>query len=224
MQRSAFLATVRDAARAGRAYRVSTRSIPPGTGYVGTRADRCEHFASEVRNVGGHAHVVANDLDASAAIASLLTKYCARRCLTWQHPLLERLQMAKQLESMNINSDEYASLSTLSETDQRQRVLSADVGITSCEWAIAETGTLVMCHRPGRERVTSLVPPVHVAIVDEAQILPDLFDVFERFDSSAMPANIALITGPSKTGDIELQLTTGVHGPKHWHVIVVRGA
>lgn len=224
MQRIAFLATVRDAARAGRAYRVSTCSIPPGTGYVGTRADRCEHFASEVRKVGGHAHVVANDLDAGAELASLLTKYGARRCLIWQQPLLERLQIAKQLRAMDITSDDYDYLSTLSEDEQRQRVLSADVGITSCEWAIAETGTLVMCHRPGRERVTSLVPPVHVALLDEAQILPDLFDVFERFDSSAMPANIALITGPSKTGDIELQLTTGVHGPKHWHVIIIRGA
>jgi L-lactate dehydrogenase complex protein LldG len=73
--------------------------------------------------------------------------------------------------------------------------------------------------------MASLVPPVHVAIVEEVQILPDLFDLFQGLRLAGvptLPTNLTLITGPSKTGDIELQLTTGVHGPKHWHVIVIR--
>jgi L-lactate dehydrogenase complex protein LldG len=68
---------------------------------------------------------------------------------------------------------------------------------------------------------------VHVALVDEAQIVPDLFDAFSMLHErglETLPSNITLITGPSKTGDIELELTTGVHGPKNWHVIVIRQA
>jgi len=103
-------------------------------------------------------------------------------------------------------------------------MLSADIGITSVSLAVAETGSLVMMSQPGQERTASLLPPVHVAIVERAQIVPDLFDVFAQLEKrdTDLPSNLAFITGPSKTGDIELTLTTGVHGPGKWHVIVVR--
>lgn len=223
MERAKFLERVRTAAHAGRAYRVHTRDIPAGTGYVGVSEDRCERFAAEANAVGGHAIVVANDVAARAELSELLRTYTVRHCVMWQHPQLDRLRLQHVLGGANIAVDDYASLSALPHDAQRQRVLNADMGITSCQWAIAETGTLVMCHHPGQERVTSLVPPVHVALVDEEQILPDLFDVFTQLHlTGELPSNVTLITGPSKTGDIELQLTTGVHGPKHWHVIVIR--
>jgi L-lactate dehydrogenase complex protein LldG len=82
-----------------------------------------------------------------------------------------------------------------------------------------------MCSAPGHERMASLVPPAHVAIVEASQIVPDLLDAFAELEKRGvdnLPSNITLITGPSKTGDIELQLTTGVHGPGHWHVVVIR--
>ena len=110
--------------------------------------------------------------------------------------------------------------------------------------AIAETGTLMVCSRPGQERVASLLPPYHVAIVERRQIVPDLIDAFAMLQQEQMtdvqvpmtneirnpqsairnlPSNVTLITGPSKTGDIELQLTTGVHGPGKWRVIDPNG-
>jgi L-lactate utilization protein LutC len=100
--------------------------------------------------------------------------------------------------------------------------MAADVGITSVDFAIAETGTLVVCSKMGQERLASLAPPVQIAIVERSQIVPDLMDVFDGFGADAvnLPSNLVLITGPSKTGDIELQLTTGVHGPGHVHVLV----
>jgi L-lactate dehydrogenase complex protein LldG len=81
-----------------------------------------------------------------------------------------------------------------------------------------------MAHAFGNERVASLLPPVYVAVVERAQIVPDLFDVVEHFESqvpSDLPSNLTFITGPSKTGDIESKLVTGVHGPGKWHVIVI---
>jgi L-lactate dehydrogenase complex protein LldG len=71
--------------------------------------------------------------------------------------------------------------------------------------------------------VVSLLPKRYLAIIEPGQILPDLFDLFARLEErkSALPSNMVLVTGPSKTGDIELKLTTGVHGPGNVHLLVV---
>jgi L-lactate dehydrogenase complex protein LldG len=69
-----------------------------------------------------------------------------------------------------------------------------------------------------------LLPPVHIALAERSQLVPDLFDLFETDLLSRrvmMPSCVTLITGPSKTGDIELRLVTGVHGPGEIHVILV---
>jgi len=100
-------------------------------------------------------------------------------------------------------------------------MLSADIGITSANYAIAETGSLAVGAKPGQERLASLLPPVHVAVITRTQIVPDLIDAFRSLEGQVLPSNLALITGPSKTGDIELQLTTGVHGPGNWHIVVI---
>ena len=80
---------------------------------------------------------------------------------------------------------------------------------------------MIMLAKPDQPRTASLLPPVHIAIADRSQILPDLFDLYERLDPLQMPSCVTHITGPSKTGDIELKLVTGVHGPGEVHVIVV---
>lgn len=231
MTRDSFLARVRQAAHQGRAYRVHTRDIPDRAGYVGASHDLCEAMAREVNAVGGQAEIVTDDDQARQAIGHLLVQYRPKVALCWQHPVLEELRLEELLEQHAVSRDDYDSLAPVEESRQRARMLSADIGITSCDWAIAETGSLLMCARPGQERAASLLPPVHVAVVKERQIVPDLLDAVERLNEREaqsegnrhrLPSNITLITGPSKTGDIELQLTTGVHGPGNWHVIIIR--
>lgn len=101
-----------------------------------------------------------------------------------------------------------------------------DAGITDVHAALAETGTLV-CHSDADHgRGLSLAPPIHIAIVRKADILPDMLDYWKTVpatDPTAMPSSIAFITGPSKTADIEGILITGVHGPGQVHVFVVEG-
>ena len=73
-------------------------------------------------------------------------------------------------------------------------------------------------------RSLSLLPPLHIAVAHQSQILPDLFDLFETplwTERGGLPSCLSLITGPSKTGDIELRLVTGVHGPGEVHVILI---
>ncbi len=99
-----------------------------------------------------------------------------------------------------------------------------DAGVTGVEAAIAETGSLVCISGPGRSRGLSLVPPVHIAVVRATDIIADLLDLWPRLrrDGGTLPSSAAIITGPSKTADIEGILVTGVHGPERVHVIVVR--
>jgi L-lactate dehydrogenase complex protein LldG len=157
-------------------------------------------------------------------LKELITAHAARWALCWEHPLLDRLGLAELLASLGVERIMHSSLNQLTPQQQRERALAADIGITSTTFAIAETGTLAVASGPGTERMASLLPPVHVAIVEASQVLPDLFDLFARLERDGLgqiASNLALITGPSKTGDIELRLTTGVHGPGVWHVIII---
>jgi L-lactate utilization protein LutC len=263
MSRDEFLAQVKRAAEAGRAWRVHTGPMPEGTGYVGiagtvgAAGDLCDAMAAEVEAVGGHAHLVDDEEAARRALGALLDQYAPKSALCWQHPLLKRLGTDRILAERNIARHDHTSLAPLSNEQQRAAMLAADIGITSADCAIAETGTLVVCSRAGHERAASLLPPVHVAIIERTQIVPDLFDVPQVASRSArgrcdanlatnsatspttteptqsdpgasapppdLPSSLVLITGPSKTGDIELKLTTGVHGPGEVHVVVVGG-
>lgn len=96
-----------------------------------------------------------------------------------------------------------------------------DVGITTAQAAIAETGTLVLDSSVERNRLVSLVPPVHIAILNSSRIYQTLGETLTALQSGeeVSPA-ITFITGPSRTADIELTLAIGVHGPQELYVIV----
>jgi L-lactate utilization protein LutC len=226
MSREEFLDRVRQAARAGAAHRIHPQGdVNERTGHFAVEGDLCERMAAEVDAVGGKAHLVDRLNDARNVLAALIDEYAARSAYCWRHVLLDRLRLAELLASKHVSRIDHRSLESLDPAARQDAILAADIGITSADWAVAETGTLAVFSRPGQERLASLAPAVHVAIIERRQILPDLFDLFAKLDAAggdALPSNLTLITGPSKTGDIELQLTTGVHGPGQWHVIIAR--
>lgn len=230
MSRETFLARVREATQAGRAYRIEPHGeVTATTGYVGGGDDLCARFAAEANAVGGTALVVHSLDEARAELAKILRARRAESALVWRHELLDRLGLAGLLAELGIAALDSESLGKMPRDVRRATILAADIGITSADYGIAETGTLAMFSQPDHPRLASLAPPCHVAIVERRQILPDLFDLFAALDEprlaaaerAKMPSNLTLITGPSKTGDIELQLTTGVHGPGDWRTIVV---
>jgi L-lactate dehydrogenase complex protein LldG len=127
-----------------------------------------------------------------------------------QSPVVDPLGLVDQMSALGIEA-----LSTTS----RDAFFAADIGITGVAYLIAETGSVIVTTSPETPRSHSLLPPVHIAIATRAQILADLFDLFNALPSP--PACLTVITGPSKTGDIELRLVTGVHGPGEVHVIII---
>jgi L-lactate dehydrogenase complex protein LldG len=88
-----------------------------------------------------------------------------------------------------------------------------DAGVTEVDYAVAETGTVVVRHRPEHGRLLSLVPFVHVSIVQPKNFVADLIDLFEVLAKEGTGSGVTLISGPSKTADIEMNTVTGVHGP-----------
>ncbi len=96
----------------------------------------------------------------------------------------------------------------------------AEVGVTGADWGLAETASLVLLASPAQDRLLSLLPPVHVALLPEDRILTDLEALFERLDAGEVPSALTFITGPSRTADIEQTLTPGVHGPGVVYVVL----
>ena len=109
----------------------------------------------------------------------------------------------------------------------REQIIQSDLGITGADYAVAETGSVVILPRPGLSRLVSLVPPIHIAIVQPQDVVATLDDVFlfrrlEYHRSGGDPDRyLNFITGPSRTADIEQQLVVGVHGPKEVHLIIL---
>jgi L-lactate dehydrogenase complex protein LldG len=110
--------------------------------------------------------------------------------------------------------------------EYKRTLLTASIGITSADYAIAETGTLVLISGGEQHRLISLLPPVHICLLEPSRIVPTLAVLLARvkedFYGGAEPPPQALtfITGPSRTADIEHTLTKGVHGPSELHVVL----
>ncbi len=100
----------------------------------------------------------------------------------------------------------------------RDGAAAARIGITQADWAIANTGTLAQDVAAAAQRLASTLPAIHVALVRDDRLLPDLGALLARLGPAQSPY-VALVTGPSRTADIERVLTIGVHGPKRLVVV-----
>jgi L-lactate dehydrogenase complex protein LldG len=111
------------------------------------------------------------------------------------------------------------------ETEQlKETVFNVDAGITATYGAIAEIGALILWSSPEEPRQISLVPPIHVSVLKADKIYNTFLEVIQKENwAGKMPTNAFLISGPSKTADIELTLAFGVHGPKELIVLIVDG-
>lgn len=103
---------------------------------------------------------------------------------------------------------------------------SVRVGLTGVAAALAATGSVVVLSGNGRPRAASLLPPIHIAVVAASQILPDLesWSAAQKVEQTRQHSNIVIITGPSRTADIAMQLVMGMHGPRELHLVVLTNA
>jgi L-lactate utilization protein LutC len=222
--RDAFLERVRQAVdegnRAGGARPLPERR---GVGYQGAGPDAVRRFCDELTAAGGQPHVAPDRDSACRVVTDLVRSRGARKAVLSRCGLLERLEMPRRLREAGLD---VAVMEGLPTSSARDTLFAADIGVSGVYRLVAETGTVVMATSPQQPRSVSLLPPVHIALAEPSQLLPDLFDLFDLFsplashDKSVPPSCLTLITGPSKTGDIELRLVTGVHGPAEIHVVL----
>ena len=160
-------------------------------------------FKEALEAVNGHCIITT---DVTDALNRILTDLKPRRIAISDTPLINEI---------NIEIDE------LGVAPNAHDIFRFDVGISTVQAAIAETGTLILDSACERHRLVSLVPPVHIAIVNASTICDTLSDALAllRKDKEISPA-VTFITGPSRTADIELTLAIGVHGPQELYVIV----
>jgi L-lactate dehydrogenase complex protein LldG len=178
-------------------------------------SDPIAFFKQNLEAVDGHciiAHGEAEIADALTQIISALqkTKLRAQRIAVSDAPELVRLMHMTDLEIEELGIAPNAS-----------DIFGFDVGISTAQAAIAETGTLVLDSTRERHRLVSLVPPVHIAIVDASTIYATLSETLSMLQSGEeLSPAVTFITGPSRTADIELTLTIGVHGPQELYAII----
>lgn len=102
-----------------------------------------------------------------------------------------------------------------------QAALTATYGVTYATAGIAETATIVQPTSPRCGRAISLLPLVHIAVVDASTIVPTMLEVMQGYEGKKLPSQVCFISGPSATADIELVRVEGVHGPMYVHYVIV---
>jgi L-lactate dehydrogenase complex protein LldG len=189
-----------------------------------------EAFRREFEGVAGVFHRVASVDMVPAVVDGIVRERQARELVTW-HPTALGADLAPALgaRGLDVHSMPAAEPAGSAERERLRTIVArADLGLTGVDLAIAETGTLVLVSGVGRPRSTSLLPPCHVAVFDRTALVESLRQVGVLLEAwhgdgraPAGGASINFITGPSRTADIELTLTRGVHGPKEVHAIFV---
>ncbi len=225
---------------------VSERPVDPGEAALSIRREMAERwpqalerFKTEFEKVGGEFYRVAVMEDVPALIGRIAAQrpiaemkrngYPATRVVAWDAAALGA-DLTPGLTAEGLEVVVAAAGHEDEEARMKHRIAAAEaqIGVTGADFALAETGTLILLSGRGRPRSTSLLPDYHVAVFGKGALVESLEEVGVILESlhvdpalTMSGAMINFITGPSRTADIELTLTRGVHGPKEVHAIFV---
>ncbi|MFC3285827.1 LutC/YkgG family protein [Litchfieldella rifensis] len=181
-----------------------------------SQTERLERFERLITSVHGEVIHTTSDNWGARLADVVTTKSIKRLALGREHPVAVGARAA--LAGLDV---ELVDADRDIESWKREQFESVDAGLTSTRGAIAETGSLWLWPTPDEPRLISLVPPIHIAVLDADTLEDTFFDVVETHGwAGGMPTNALLVSGPSKTADIEQTLAYGVHGPRELVVLV----
>jgi len=185
-----------------------------------------DRFQREFERVGGVLHRAASVSDVPAIVGTLARERGAGSVVSW-HPAGLGFDPGPGLaaEQLTCHAMPMELPSSGARQELRETIARTPLGLTGVDLILAETGTMILRSAPGRPRSTSLLPACHVAVFDRTVLVESLAQVSVFLEAwhtqEESGAVINFITGPSRTADIELTLTRGVHGPKEVHAIFV---
>lgn len=182
-----------------------------------TIEDPPTRFLEELEALGGHGVRVGSIEEARDHVLSVVRGRDAKLLVRWDLKELKELGVDEPLAEAGVEVAVWRNLE-----DFREVASQADVGLSTAAWAIAETGTLVLEGGSGMGRSVTLLPPTYVAVVPVGRMLRTVPEAIEKYaGNGGLPANVCFHTGPSRSGDIEMSLFIGMHGPGDVHVILV---
>lgn len=219
MERDAFLERVRLAT--AMADPTDATTYAPGPLLVDLPpTDLVDEFTASLQRVDGVVHRAAATAEVAGIVIDILRRHSASSYVTW-----DELPVSGVVDA--IANTDITRMPTGIPHDPAERVRrqaayrDLTVGITGAWAGLSLSGSVVLATGNGRPRMASLIPLVHVALLDTRLMYRSLSHFVATHPTAARDsANLVVITGPSRTGDIEMKLNLGVHGPKHLHVVL----
>ncbi|MCS5695784.1 LutC/YkgG family protein [Desulfofundulus thermocisternus] len=172
-----------------------------------------ETFVIRARALGTEVYRVRGMSEARDLVGRLIKEMGAQKVALSESPLLSAADLGRAVAG---------SGAEVIKGNPREVAETADVGISSFEMAVAETGTLVQDATDINRRLVSMLPPVHLALVPTGCLVATLKEAINNLAARGqVPGYVAFVSGPSRTADIERVLTIGVHGPGRLAVIFI---
>jgi L-lactate dehydrogenase complex protein LldG len=204
VKREAFVARVRQALGRQAGEPVPSAPAPAAAAWVAPSVvglvgeDLVRHFIARSEGAGAPVRRAADEAE-GARVAAAWLRELGGSLVADAHPLSQRVVAESRLPAAP--------------------AATASVGVTRAWRAVAETGTLVLHSREGRQ--AALLPPQQLVLLQAQEIVPGLSELYAQVAATAPAAALVQITGPSRTADIEMTLVTGVHGPEGVFVVVI---
>jgi len=176
---------------------------------AGTTDSEIQLFLDELKKLSGVGQRLAPS-GIAEALKTIVVENNINKATVWDTPHLQQLQIIENLVALGVE--------LISPTAEKHDIAFCDLGITEADYLLPETGTIVLHSSAEMPRAVSLLPRIHLAIVRPEMIRPDMHQVFAKGKYNNY---LVFITGPSRTADIELTTTLGVHGPKELFVWIV---
>ena len=219
-----IIASVKDALGAGARSNshAAAASVAVPVAQSAHRAELASTFARELEAIGGKFLGILTPAEVTNRIVTLAGEIGAKTVALGQGVISDMDAIGEALERADCRIVRTIPVADTERAAMRERVANADLGIAEADFAIASTGTLAVVSTGDRPSSLTLLPPASLVIVQIDRVMANLAAVLAELGPAGVAANrLTLITGPSRTADIEKRIVLGVHGPKSIHVIVV---
>ncbi len=166
-------------------------------------------FLDEIKKLSGVGQRLSPS-EIEPSLKMLLEEQSVHKATVWQTPNLQRLEIAEKLRTFGVE--------LVPPNAEKHELAQCELGVTEADFLLPETGTIALLSSKQKPRAVSLLPRVHLAIVSPSALRADMHQIFNEAKNSRY---LVFITGPSRTADIELTTTLGVHGPKNLYVWII---